>query len=237
MVFAIGDLHFDSTGDKPMGIFGENWKDHEEKIICNWNKKINDEDLVLIPGDISWALKLEEAEKDLKKIDSLPGKKIMSKGNHDYWWSSLKKLEDFNFKTIEFIQNNSVIYENIAIVGTRGWKDIGLEDEFDEVDGTDRTMEHDEKIFNRELHRLRLSLDSIRGEYEKIICMLHYPPFNSDRTPNEFGDVLEEYEVDICIYGHLHGEGHRHAVQGLIDGVEYVCVASDFIDFNPKRIL
>lgn len=234
MIFAIGDLHFDSTGEKPMGIFGENWKDHENNIIKNWKNLIGEEDIVLIPGDISWALKLEDAEIDLKKIEELPGKKVMSKGNHDYWWNSLKKLEDLNLETIEFIQNSSVIYGDVAIVGTRGWRDIGIEDEYK---NGEESIDHDEKIFNRELHRLRLSLESIKGDCEKIICMLHYPPFNSDQTPNEFGDILKEYGVDICVYGHLHGEGHRFVVEGLIEGVEYICVASDYIDFNPKRIL
>lgn len=232
MVFAIADLHFDSIGDKPMDIFGENWEDHEENIIKSWEELVGQDDLVLLPGDISWALKYKEAYEDLKKINDLPGRKIMIKGNHDYWWESLKKLKEFNFETIDYIQNNHFIYNDIAIAGTRGWGDIEIAKEIEDSD-----VLHDEKIFNREIHRLKLSLDSIRGEYKKLIVMLHYPPFDINLNPNEFGQILEEYKVDVCLYGHLHGDGHRFVKEGNINGVEYICVASDYIDFSPKRIL
>ncbi len=234
MVFAIADLHFDSIGDKPMDIFGENWEDHENKIISNWSGLVGENDLVLLPGDISWALRPEEAFEDLKKIENLPGKKIMIKGNHDYWWDSLKKLKDFEFKTIEYLQNNSYIYDEIAIAGTRGWGDIEVTREIEK----DNNIKHDEKIFNRELHRLRLSLETLKNKsYKKLIVILHYPPFNVSLEPNEFGEVLKEFDVDICLYGHLHGDGHKFIKEGLIDGIEYHCVASDFINFSPKEIL
>lgn len=232
MVFAIADLHFDSVGDKPMDIFGENWIGHEDKIMDEWKKLVNDDDIVLLPGDISWALKYDEAYEDLKKIDELPGKKVMIKGNHDYWWVSLKKLKEFNFNTIDFLQNNSFIYDRIAVAGTRGWADIdvarGIEDSDDD---------HNEKIFKREIHRLKLSLDSIKEDYDTLIVMLHYPPFDIDLEPNKFGEILKEYNVDMCIYGHLHGDGHKFVKEGNIDGIEYICVASDYIDFIPKRIV
>lgn len=227
MIYSIADLHFDDTGDKSMDIFGDNWKDHEKNIIENWNKTIKEDDLVLIPGDISWALKCEDAYEDLKKIDELPGKKIISKGNHDYWWQSLKKINQFEFSTISFLQNNSFIFNGVGITGTRGWSPI------------DRVQEdsHDKKIYLRELNRLKLSLESLEYKPEKIITMLHYPPFNSDLSPNEFVDVMKEYEVDICIYGHLHSEGHRYSVEGIIEGIEFHLIASDYIDFMPKQIL
>lgn len=227
MIFAIGDLHFDNTGDKPMGIFGDNWLNHEEKIIDNWRANIKEDDLVLLAGDISWALKLEEAYEDLLKIDELPGKKIIIKGNHDYWWNSLRKLNNLGLKTINFLQNNSYIYDNIGIVGTRGWSSIDV----------DTVEDQDYKVFNRELNRLKLSLDSLRENVEKIIVVLHYPPFNIDCSPNGFIDIVKEYNGDICVYGHLHSEGHKYAVEGVVEGIEIHCISSDYIDFIPKKIL
>lgn len=227
MIYSIADLHFDNTGDKSMDIFGENWQNHEEKIIENWKTIVKEDDLVLIPGDISWALKAQGAYDDLKKIEDLPGRKVMSKGNHDYWWQSLNKINQFGFKTIDFLQNNSFIYNDVGIVGTRGWSPV------------DRILEdnHDKKIYRRELNRLKLSIESLAYKPDKIIAMIHYPPFNSDLTPNEFVDIMKEYEIDICLYGHLHAEGHRYAIEGDIDGIEFHLVSSDYIDFKPKKIL
>lgn len=227
MIFAIGDLHFDNTGEKPMDIFGDNWLDHEERIITTWKSIVGENDLVLLGGDISWALKLEDAYEDLLKIDKLPGRKIMIKGNHDYWWSSLKKLNDLRLKTIYFLQNNSFIYDDVAIVGTRGWSSID----------SDKSDVQDKKIFDRELNRLELSLESIADKVNRKIVMLHYPPFNIDYTPNEFVELMKKFNVDICIYGHLHAEGHKYAVEGLVSGIEFHCISSDFIDFVPKIIL
>lgn len=226
MIFAIGDLHFDNTGEKPMDIFGDNWIDHEENIIDNWKSIVTSDDLILLPGDISWALKLEDAYEDLLKIDQLPGKKIILKGNHDYWWHSLRKLNNLGLKTIDFLQNNSFIYNDIGIIGTRGWSSIDL----------DNIHAKDNKIFQRELNRLRLSLESLR-DVKKKIAILHYPPFNQDLSPNEFINILKEFNVDICLYGHLHAEGHQYAVEGLIQGIEFHCVSSDYINFKPKQIL
>ncbi|MCR2045211.1 metallophosphoesterase [Anaerosalibacter massiliensis] len=226
MIYGIGDLHLDYSKKKPMDIFGENWLDHEEKIFENWKSKIKSEDLVLMPGDISWALKLEDAYNDLKKIDELPGKKIITKGNHDYWWESKKKMNSLGLETIFFLQNDSYKYENITVVGTRGWKAKDSED----------FTEHDEKMYNREVNRLKLSLDSIENRGDKIISMLHYPPFNLDSSPNEFVNLMREYDVDICIYGHLHSEGHKYVVEDIIENIEFLCVSSDYIDFNPFKI-
>ncbi len=227
MIYGIGDLHFDYSKEKPMDIFGDNWIDHEEQIINNWIDKVKDGDLVLLPGDISWALKLDDAYYDLKRIDKLPGKKLMTKGNHDYWWQSLNKMKKLDLESISFIQNVSYIHEGISISGTRGW--ISRDSEgFDDSD---------EKILKRELLRLEMSLSDIGQDVDKKIVMLHYPPFNMDLTPNEFVSVMKEFEVDICIYGHLHAEGHRYVVEGDIDGIEFFCVSSDYIGFNPKIIV
>lgn len=227
MIYGIGDLHFDHTKNKPMDIFGDNWLDHENKIMDNWKAKVKEEDLVLIPGDISWALKLDEAYNDLKRIDELPGKKAFIKGNHDYWWQSLNKLKALKLKSIEFIQNTSIVYGDYIISGTRGWisKD------------NDSFTEEDEKIYRRELLRLKMSLEDIVDPSKKRIVMLHYPPFNMDLNPNEFVGLMKDFGVEVCIYGHLHAEGHRFAVEGLVEGIEFICVSSDYIHFSPRKIV
>lgn len=226
MIYAIGDLHFDYSKDKPMDIFGDNWINHDENIINNWKRLVSEDDLVILPGDITWALKLNEANDDLMRINELPGHKVILKGNHDYWWGSLSKLNGLGLDTIYFIQNNSYVYNNVGVVGTRGWiaKD------------SDDFSSDDERIYNRELNRLKLSLQSL-PEVDKKIAILHYPPFNIDLTTNEFVEIMKEFDVDICLYGHLHAEGHKYAVEGNIDGIEFHCVSSDFINFIPKLIL
>ena len=225
MIWALGDLHFDPIGDKPMDIFGENWIDHEEQIVSYWKEVVKEEDIVLLPGDISWGLKLDEAAIDLENIDALPGKKIISKGNHDYWWGSLSKMDSLGFESISFLNNNSYLYNDIAISGTRGWmpKD------------SSGFAENDEKIYLREVNRLKNSLESNKDASRKI-AMIHYPPFNQDFSVNEFSKLLSEYKVDLCIYGHLHAEGHKYIVEGNIDGVEYKCVSCDYVDFKLQRL-
>lgn len=227
MIYAIGDLHLDYSKEKPMDIFGDNWIDHDENIFESWKQQVKDNDLVLIPGDTSWALRTPEAYEDLKRIDELPGTKILIKGNHDYWWQSLNKLNLFGFKSLFFLQNNSYFFNDTAIVGTRGWM----------AKDSDSFSQDDEKIYQRELQRLRASLLDAKEKASKIIVMLHYPPFNMDLTTNEFVDIMKEFNVDICIYGHLHSEGHKYAVEGIVEGIEFHCVSSDYIDFKIKKIL
>lgn len=226
-IFAIADLHFDFKKEKPMNVFGDNWINHEEKIIENWKINVEDNDLVLIPGDISWAVKLEDAVWDLQRIDELPGTKVIGKGNHDYWWATSNKLDKLDLKTIKFLKNNSYEFEGAAVCGTRGWDT--MEEHSEE--------ESNKKIFLREMNRFQISLDSARRSKNPIIAMLHYPPFNSDGLPNEFFKILKEYEAATCIYGHLHGEdGHKNVKEGLIDGVFVHCVSSDYMNFELKRI-
>lgn len=226
-VYGIADLHLDFSGEKPMDIFGDNWANHEDKIFNNWSNNVKEDDLVLLPGDITWAIKLDEAKLDLSKIDKLPGKKVISKGNHDYWWETKSKLNSLDFKTIHFLHNDCYIYNNIAICGTRGWIPKDSE-EFDE---------HDEKVFNREINRLKLSLQSIKENVKTKIVMLHYPPFNVDGTPNDFVELMKDYDVSICVYGHLHDEGHKYIIEGGIKGIEFYCIASDYLEFIPRPIL
>lgn len=228
-VYAISDLHFDSSGKKPMDVFGGVWENYEERLINNINSKVNDEDIILIPGDHSWALKLEDVVTDLEIINNLPGIKYLSKGNHDYWWGTMSKLNGLDFDKINFVQTNSYIKNGIGICGTRGWV----------AKDSDEFSEKDEKIFNRELNRLEISLNELRDKpIDKKIVMLHYPPFNfSSGSPNEFSEIMEKHGVDICVYGHLHSEGHQFAREGIINGVEYFLVSCDYLDMTPKLIL
>lgn len=227
-IFAIGDLHLDGSGKKPMDIFGEEWINHEGKIFKSWVESVDNDDLILVPGDISWALKLEEAYFDLKRIDELPGIKILIKGNHDYWWESKKKLKELGLESIFFLQNDCFVKDNVAIAGARGW----ISKDYEEFN------EHDEKIYNRELNRLELSLKAVDKDVDSILVMLHYPPFNiKDNSPNEFVSLMKQYNVSMCLYGHLHSQGHKFAVEGNVEGINFLCVSSDYLDFKLKKIL
>lgn len=227
-IYGIADLHLDSTGNKLMDIFGENWVNHQQKIFDNWINMVKGNDVVLIPGDISWALKLSEAYVDLKKIDELPGKKVISRGNHDYWWSTNSKLKNLDLKSIHFLHNNSFNYESVVVCGTRGWA----------AKDSDEFSTHDEKIFARELNRLDLSLSSVKDKTMEKIVMIHYPPFNvGDKSPNEFVEIMLKHKVTKCVYGHLHGDGHKFVVEGNIKGIEFHCISSDYINFRPKKLL
>ncbi len=229
--YAISDLHLALSIDKPMDVFGQKWSNYMQRLESNWNDTIRPEDYVIIPGDISWATYLEQAVEDFNFIDSLPGNKIISKGNHDYWWTTHSKLEQFltgnNFSSIHFMHNNSVKVGNIAVCGTRGWICPG-----DDGFGAD-----DKKIYNRELQRLDLSIKSaLAMNADNIIVALHYPPFNSKKQPAEFLEIMKKYEVRLCVYGHLHGEGFKNAVEGEFDGIAFKLVSADFLGFNPMRL-
>lgn len=225
-VFAISDLHLALAEDKPMDVFGAGWENYMLRIRQNWLQTVTPEDLILMPGDLSWATYLDNAVPDFNYINDLPGKKIISKGNHDYWWSTHSKLNQFidkNGYDIFFLQNNAFISDNLAIVGSRGWKnpeDEGFSPE-------------DEKILNRELERLKLSLQYTEGFEGSIIAMLHYPPFSARGKPSGFVELMLEYKVDICVYGHLHGRSCSCAVEGSRDGILYRLVSADYLAFVP----
>lgn len=228
-IYAISDLHLSLGIEKQMDIFGDNWVKHEEKIKDNWISKVKEEDLILLPGDFSWAMYIEEAIKDFEFLNKLPGKKLLLKGNHDYWWTTIKKnnefLEKYDFKNIEFLHNNSYFFNNKIIAGTRGWSE---------------QEENPEKIIRRENIRLRLSLqDGVEkyGEDAEIIVCMHYPPFNSyEEIDLNFIKTMKEYNVKQCIYGHIHGEGHKEAKQGIIDGIDIKMVSSDYLNFDLVKI-
>ncbi|MDP4146787.1 MAG: metallophosphoesterase [Bacillota bacterium] len=226
-LFAISDLHLALSGDKPMHIFGEQWYQHDEKIKENWISKIHTDDTVLIAGDISWSMSMAEGMQDLEWIHQLPGTKMFIKGNHDYWWGSIKKLNNM-YKDMKFIQNNFFAYEDYAICGTRGWTNPGGES----------FTQHDEKIYKREVIRLRLSLDEAKkAGYNKFIVMIHYPPVNDKFEESEFVRIFKEYNVEKVIYGHLHGPSLRRVYEGCHDGIEYIITSADYLDFNPVKIL
>lgn len=225
MIYALADLHLDYTNEKSMEVFGQNWENYQERIFHNWNDVVGPDDTVLIPGDISWAMDLTHAYVDLEKIDQLNGQKILMKGNHDYWWTSLNKIKNLDLSTMHYLQNNSFIIEGYDICGTRGWIPR------DNKDFTD----HDEKVFTRELMRLENSIRA-SGNNKKIV-MLHYPPINQDKTLNEFYDICKDNNVDYLIYGHLHGIGHSIIKEGNIGGIDIKCVAGDYINFTPVRIV
>ncbi len=227
-LYTISDLHLGFNVEKPMDVFGDRWKDHCDKIKMNWLSKITEEDMVLIAGDISWSLKEQDSKYDLDWINELPGKKIISKGNHDYWWGSISKLNKM-YENTKFVQNNFYFYEDYAICGTRGWI----------CPNGDKYTDKDEKIYKREQIRLRLSLETAkRNKFEKIIVMLHYPPTNEKFEESEFTKIIKEYGVKKVIYGHLHGPVLSGKVlNGYLDGVEYILTSADYLDFNPKRIL
>lgn len=227
-IYAIGDLHLSFSSDKPMNKFGLKWEKHYEKIKKNWLKKVNEDDLVLLLGDNSWAMKIEEARKDMEFIDSLPGHKVMIKGNHDYWWETISKNKKiFSDLNIDYIQNNSINFQGVAICGTRGWIC---------PNETSFTQE-DEKIYNREVNRLELSLKSADKNAKEIIVMMHYPPMNSIKEESGFTKVLNKYNVKNVLYGHLHGEdAFIQGPKGLIKGINYSLVSCDYLDFDLAKV-
>lgn len=211
-IYAIADLHLSFNNPKPMDIFGENWAGHEEKIKEDWQKKVTCNDLVLLPGDFSWAMYVQDAKKDFEYINNLPGKKLLFKGNHDYWWTTVTKMRNFleenNFKDIDFIHNNSYLYEDTIIAGTKGWN---LSE-----------TEEDMKFIKREAIRLELSIqDGINkyGKDKKIMVCMHYPPITKATLNKEIGqefiNVMKKYNVKTCLYGHLHSTAISDAVEGL----------------------
>ncbi|MBQ3292243.1 MAG: metallophosphoesterase [Mogibacterium sp.] len=231
-IFAISDLHlsFNENIDKPMDSFGPEWEDHARRLKENWVDLITDDDLVLIPGDISWGLKLEEAMADFDWIHNLPGRKIISKGNHDLWWGRIGHLNTL-YDDITFLQNDCFLLEeeNIAITASRGWP----------YPGSDEYTEHDEKIYSRELQRMRLGLDAAAAKAPgaRLIVCLHYPPTDPSGRITGFTDILEEYGVWKCIYGHLHGyASFKRGYRGELRGVQYQLVSLDYLGTVPKLI-
>ncbi len=209
-----------------MGVFGEVWEDHDIQIEKNWRAKVTHEDTVLLGGDLSWSMSLEQAMKELDFIHDLPGRKIAIKGNHDYWWSSITKLNTL-YDDIDFVQNNFFMYKNTAICGTRGWV----------CEGSEKFTNEDEKIYRREGIRLENSLQqALAAGHSDIIAMIHYPPVNEYGHDSVFTELMEKYKVRKVIYGHLHGAALNNVFQGMRNGVEYIMTSGDFLRFDPVLI-
>ncbi|MCR4662096.1 MAG: metallophosphoesterase [Clostridia bacterium] len=227
-IYVISDLHLSSQVNKPMVIFGDNWANHYEKIKEDWYSKVDDDDIVLIPGDISWAMQLEDAVDDLKSIDELPGKKIIIKGNHDYWWSSYKKVKSLNLTKTFFIQNNAIKINNYIFFGTRGWEK-GFENE------------NSEKIYEREVNRLGLSLLEAsklkQTEEDILIGLMHFPPYNNGFQKSEFTEQFSNYNVKTVVYGHLHNlNSNNYPSMIIIDNTKYFLTSCDYLDFKLMKI-
>lgn len=232
-IYVIGDLHLSFSADKPMDVFGMNWENHAEKIKANWISKVKENDTVILPGDFSWATYLEETYKDFEFLNSLPGKKILSKGNHDYWWTTVTSMKKFlkenNFENIDFLYNNAFLIEDKIITGTRGWINTWKSQE-------------NYKILKRENERLKISINKGINEFgtdKEIITFIHYPPFYKEAIiPEEidFAKTLRDYNIEKCYYAHLHGESHKDAVEGMINNIEYKLISSDYLNFDLLKI-
>lgn len=228
-IFAISDLHISTNTNKPMDVFGGNWIGHIDKIRADWEKKVSDEDIVLIGGDISWAMNIEDAEKDVLLLSGLKGKKVLIKGNHDYWWSGIGKVRDMLPEGFYALQNDSVRIGGVVICGSRCWS----------VPGSPDFSQQDMKLYKRETERLKLSLKSASGmleEGDKLIALIHYPPFNVRRESSDFTDLFEAYGVDSVIYGHLHGKDVRADRLLIKNGVKYYLTSCDQVDNKLTEI-
>ncbi len=226
-LYAIGDLHLSLSAEKPMEIFGEKWRGHAEKLKEGF-AALGPEDVCVLCGDLSWGMGLEETREDFLFINRLPGRKIILKGNHDYWWSTAAKARRFfaenGIDTIEILYNNCLSYGDYALCGTRGWF-------YEEEKGS----QHDGKIMRREVLRLETSLKAA-GEREKLV-FLHYPPVYLRYECPEILALLKEHRVRLCCYGHIHGRGCAAAFKGWRDGTEFKLVSADYLDFKPARLL
>ena len=233
-IYTIGDLHLSFNEEKPMSIFGENWEGHQEKIKLNWIEKVKKEDLVILPGDFSWATYLKDTYEDFYYLNELPGKKLILKGNHDYWWTTVTSMKKFlkenELNTIDFLYNSAYKFENYIIAGTRGW---GQKEEGE-----------DKKLLNRELMRLELSLKKAKelnpNNENEILVFMHYPPITKQNIQNnetpEFIQIMKKYNVKRCYYGHLHSIAIQEAVEGNYEGIEFKLVSADGLNFKLLKI-
>ena len=228
-IYAIGDLHLSATADKPMDVFGGNWQGHFEKIKSSWLEVVQSDDVVLICGDISWAMKLEDAVVDLQSLAGLPGKKVFIRGNHDYWWSGISRVRaaapDDSFI---FLQTDSVKIGEYVIVGSRGWS----------CPGSPEFTEHDEKLYLREVERFKLAFadaERKKEEGDKIIAMVHFPPFTSKQEDTEFSRLFEEKGVENVVFGHIHGAAY-FPLRTIKNGVTYHLSACDKVAFKLIKI-
>ncbi len=225
-VFAISDLHLSVNNPKPMDIFGPAWDNYVEKVFSDWKEKVSDDDVVVMAGDFSWAMKLEDTKKDLELFKNLPGKKIMIRGNHDYWWNTISAVRKALPKDFFAIQNDAIKIKNVIFCGTRGWL---LPDE--------NFSQENQKIFDREVIRLEMTLQSaqaLKKDGDKIICLMHYPPTNNAKENTKFTDLFEKYNVEKVVFGHIHA---KRNVELFFEknGIEYFLTSCDLL--NQKLVL
>jgi len=229
-VFSISDLHLSINSNKPMDIFGPVWENYLQDIEASWNSLVTDEDIVLIPGDISWAMYLEDAIADLKYISQFKGKKVLLRGNHDYWWKSISDLRAHLPENMYAIQNDAIKFGNVIICGSRGWV----------VPEISHKTPEDEKIYKREVIRLELSLKeavNMREDGDTIICITHYPPFNSRHEDSDFTRLMEKYGVSKAVFGHLHSYDKRQSLTYHKNGIDYFLTSCDLVGNKLVEIL
>ena len=228
-IFAISDLHMSVANPKPMDIFGAKWANYLDKIKQDWLEKVTDEDVVLISGDISWAMTMADAIKDFEYFKDLPGKKVFIRGNHDYWWKSITRLREEMPENCFLIQNDAIKFGNVVICGSRGWLTPGSPD----------YTKADEKIYLREIERLKMAFfraNELRQENDKLVCMMHFPPFNVRREDNEITALIDTNAVDALIYGHLHGKESRVDKLLIKQEIPYYLTSCDLVDNKLVKI-
>ena len=228
-IFAISDLHISTDGNKPMDVFGGKWVDYIDKIKSDWQSKVSDDDLVLIGGDISWAMNIEDAKRDILSFTDMKGKKVIIKGNHDYWWSGIGKVREMLPDGFFALQNDCIKFDNVIICGSRCWT----------VPGANDFTEQDMKLYLRETERLKLSfkaVEKIRNPEDKFIALIHYPPFNVRRENSAFTDIFEENKVDAVVYGHLHGKDVRADKLVIKNDIKYYLTSCDQVENKLTEI-
>lgn len=246
-LFAIGDLHLPGgPRGKGMEVFGAAWRDHAARVAAAWGELARPEDVLLITGDLSWAMNLDEARADLAWIEALPGRKVIIRGNHDFWWSGIGKVRGALGPSVVALQHDHVLIEGTAIVGTRGWQCPGSLGSADLMAGAPPAAaaaysESDRRIYLREVERLRLGLEALKrrgARHERLVVALHYPPMNPEHQESGFTRLLDEFGADLCVHGHLHGAAaHATAFEGRRMRTEYRCVSADRVDMRPLLVL
>lgn len=246
-LFALSDPHLSLTADKPMDVFGPRWENHVEHLRRNWLETVGGGDIVLVPGDISWGMRLGDARADLEWLCALPGEKVLLRGNHDYWWQSISKMEALGLPGLHFLQNNCVRFGELAVAGTRLWDFPGIHWRFvsndsrppySALEGDGGRGEDDEKIRSRELNRLVLSLEKMPDDASLRVAMTHFPPLGDDGSATHITDILNKYGVDICVFGHVHAlpDGEAAGADVVVGGTRFVLAASDYLWHKPKYL-
>ena len=236
-IYALADLHLAlSNPEKSMDVFGSRWEGYIDRVRDNWINTVTDADTVLIPGDISWATYIDKAEEDFRFISELPGNKLLSRGNHDFWWTTMKKMEEYfaekGFTNLQFVRTNVVEADGCLISGTRGW----MIESRDSIEGSDNR-----KIYERERLRIQMCVDKLNevdpDHSRKHILMIHYPPITAKQEFTDFAQLIADGGVDICVYGHLHGKAHKKAFEGEFGGTKFICSSADYVEFCPVKII